>query len=66
MRLRLARAQRDPASASSSATYLTVSENSPMETRATAIAFSYTVGTAVGGGTGPLLPACQAGCSRVR
>jgi MFS family permease len=43
------------ASAGASAAYLTVSEIFPMETRALAIALFYSVGTAVGGITGPLL-----------
>jgi hypothetical protein len=43
------------ASAGASAAYLTVSEIFPMETRALSIAFFYSVGTALGGITGPLL-----------
>ena len=43
------------ASAGASAAYLTVSEVFPMETRALAIAFFYSIGTAAGGIAGPLL-----------
>lgn len=43
------------ASAGASSAYLTVSEVFPMETRALAIAFFYSVGTAVGGISGPLI-----------
>ncbi len=43
------------ASAGASAAYLTVSEVFPMETRALAIAFSYAVGTGLGGIIGPVL-----------
>jgi MFS family permease len=43
------------ASAGASAAYLTVSEIFPMETRALAIAFFYSIGTAAGGIAGPLL-----------
>jgi MFS family permease len=43
------------ASAGASSAYLTVSEVFPMETRAMAIAFFYSLGTAAGGITGPLL-----------
>ncbi len=43
------------ASAGASSAYLTVSEIFPMETRALAIALFYSVGTAIGGITGPLL-----------
>jgi hypothetical protein len=43
------------ASAGASSAYLTVSEIFPMETRALAIALFYSVGTAIGGVTGPLL-----------
>jgi MFS family permease len=43
------------ASAGASSAYLTVSEIFPMETRALAIALFYSVGTAVGGITGPLV-----------
>jgi MFS family permease len=43
------------ASAGASAAYLTVSEIFPMETRALAIAFFYSVGTGLGGAIGPLL-----------
>ncbi|MBV9715082.1 MAG: MFS transporter [Solirubrobacterales bacterium] len=43
------------ASAGASSAYLTVSEIFPMETRALAIALFYSVGTALGGITGPLL-----------
>jgi MFS family permease len=43
------------ASAGASSAYLTVSEIFPMETRALAIAFFYSVGTAAGGIAGPLL-----------
>jgi MFS family permease len=43
------------ASAGASSAYLTVSEVFPMETRALAIAFFYSVGTAAGGISGPLL-----------
>jgi MFS family permease len=43
------------ASAGASSAYLTVSEVFPMETRALAIAFFYSLGTSAGGITGPLL-----------
>ncbi len=43
------------ASAGASSAYLTVSEVFPMETRALAIAFFYSIGTAAGGIAGPLL-----------
>jgi MFS family permease len=43
------------ASAGASSAYLTVSEIFPMETRALAIAFFYSIGTAAGGIAGPLL-----------
>ena len=43
------------ASAGASSAYLTVSEVFPMETRALAIAFFYSIGTAAGGIVGPLL-----------
>jgi MFS family permease len=43
------------ASAGASSAYLTVSEIFPLETRALAIALFYSVGTALGGITGPLL-----------
>jgi MFS family permease len=43
------------ASAGASAAYLTVSEIFPLETRATAIAFVYAVGTLVGGAVAPLI-----------
>jgi len=43
------------ASAGASAAYLTASEVFPMETRALCIAFFYSIGTAVGGISGPLL-----------
>ncbi|MFG2892577.1 MFS transporter [Streptomyces sp. NPDC048248] len=43
------------ASAGASSAYLTVSEIFPMETRALAIAFFYSVGTAAGGISGPLV-----------
>jgi MFS family permease len=43
------------ASAGASAAYLTVSEIFPMETRAMAIAFFYSVGTGIGGIIGPYL-----------
>src|SRR5690242_12690896 len=43
------------ASAGASSAYLTASEVFPMETRALCIAFFYSIGTAVGGITGPLL-----------
>lgn len=43
------------ASAGASSAYLTVSEVFPMETRALAIAFFYSIGTAAGGISGPLL-----------
>jgi MFS family permease len=43
------------ASAGASAAYLTVSEVFPLEIRAMAIAFFYSVATAIGGITGPLL-----------
>ena len=43
------------ASAGASAAYLTASEIFPMETRALCIAFFYSIGTAAGGITGPLL-----------
>ncbi|MFF7725926.1 MFS transporter [Streptomyces sp. NPDC008001] len=43
------------ASAGASSAYLTVSEIFPMETRAMAIAFFYSLGTAAGGISGPLL-----------
>jgi MFS family permease len=43
------------ASAGASAAYLTVSEIFPMETRAMAIAFFYSVGTGLGGIIGPVL-----------
>ena len=43
------------ASAGASAAYLTVSEIFPMETRALAIAFFYSIGTAAGGIVGPLM-----------
>lgn len=43
------------ASAAASAAYLTVSEIFPIEIRALAIAFFYTIGTGVGGVAGPLL-----------
>ncbi|MGO4858428.1 MFS transporter [Arthrobacter sp. 2MCAF14] len=43
------------ASAGASSAYLTVSEIFPMETRAMAIAFFYTVGTGIGGIIGPIL-----------
>ncbi len=43
------------ASTGASAAYLTASEIFPMETRALAIAFFYSVGTAVGGISGPVL-----------
>ncbi|MFD7286497.1 MFS transporter [Streptomyces sp. NPDC059863] len=43
------------ASAGASSAYLTVSEIFPMETRATAIAFFYALGTAAGGISGPLV-----------
>jgi MFS family permease len=42
------------ASAGASAAYLTASEVFPMETRALCIAFSYAIGTAAGGISGPL------------
>jgi MFS family permease len=43
------------ASAAASSAYLTVSEIFPIEIRALAIAFFYTIGTGVGGVAGPLL-----------
>jgi MFS family permease len=43
------------ASAGASAAYLTASEVFPMETRALCIAFFYSIGTAAGGISGPLL-----------
>jgi MFS family permease len=43
------------ASAGASSAYLTVSEIFPMETRALAIAFFYSIGTAAGGISGPLI-----------
>ncbi|MDB5094161.1 MAG: major facilitator superfamily 1 [Candidatus Eremiobacteraeota bacterium] len=43
------------ASAGASAAYLTVSEIFPLETRATAIAFVYAIGTLVGGAVAPLI-----------
>ncbi|MEJ2170619.1 MAG: hypothetical protein P8X90_34425, partial [Desulfobacterales bacterium] len=43
------------ASAAASSAYLTVSEIFPLETRALAIAFFYSVGTAVGGIVAPWL-----------
>jgi MFS family permease len=43
------------ASAAASSAYLTVSETFPLEIRALAIAFFYTIGTGVGGVSGPLL-----------
>lgn len=43
------------ASAAASAAYLTVSESFPLEIRASAIAWFYAVGTALGGIAGPLL-----------
>jgi MFS family permease len=43
------------ASAGASSAYLTVSEVFPLETRAMAIAFFYSIGTAAGGITGPVL-----------
>lgn len=43
------------ASAGASSAYLTVSEIFPMETRALSIALFYSIGTALGGITGPLL-----------
>jgi len=43
------------ASAGASAAYLTVSEIFPLETRATAIAFVYAVGTLIGGAVAPLI-----------
>jgi MFS family permease len=43
------------ASAAASSAYLTVSENFPLETRALAIAFFYSIGTAIGGVGGPWL-----------
>ncbi len=43
------------ASCGASSAYLTVSEIFPMETRAMAIAFFYTLGTAAGGIAGPLV-----------
>jgi MFS family permease len=43
------------ASAGASAAYLTASEVFPLETRALCIAFFYSIGTAIGGITGPLL-----------
>src|ERR1700744_6623756 len=42
-------------SAGARATYLTVSEIFPMETRALAIAFFYAIGPGIGGISGPLL-----------
>jgi MFS family permease len=43
------------ASAAASAAYLTVSESFPLEARALAIAFFYSVGTALGGAVAPWL-----------
>jgi MFS family permease len=43
------------ASAAASAAYLTVGESFPLEMRATAIAFFYAVGTAIGGIAGPAI-----------
>ena len=43
------------ASAAASSAYLTASEIFPLETRALAIACFYAIGTAIGGGTSPLL-----------
>ncbi|MBO0845006.1 MAG: MFS transporter [Nocardioides sp.] len=43
------------ASAGASAAYLTASEVFPLETRALCVAFFYSIGTAIGGITGPLL-----------
>ena len=43
------------ASAAASSAYLTASEIFPLETRALAIACFYALGTAIGGGTSPLL-----------
>jgi MFS family permease len=43
------------ASAAASSTYLTVSENFPLEMRALAIAVFYAIGTGLGGIAGPLL-----------
>jgi MFS family permease len=43
------------ASAGASAAYLTVSEIFPLETRATAIAFVYAIGTLIGGAVAPLI-----------
>jgi MFS family permease len=43
------------ASAAASSAYLTASEIFPLEARALAIAIFYALGTAIGGGSGPLL-----------
>jgi hypothetical protein len=53
------------ASAGASSAYLTVSEIFPMETRAMSIAFFYSLGTAAGGISGPLLFADLTGTGKV-